>query len=88
MREVLESESVKERASKFQTMGETVALERFFKEVIVCQDKVTYGPKSVALALEQSAVETLLISDKLFRSKNTKLREHYVKVYEKAQGQA
>jgi stalled ribosome rescue protein Dom34 len=52
-------------------MGEAVELERFFREVMLCQDKVTYGPKSVKLALEQQAVETLLISDKLFRAKNT-----------------
>jgi hypothetical protein len=34
-------------------MGETIELERFFREVMLCQDKVTYGPKSVALALKE-----------------------------------
>ena len=45
-------------------------LNKFFEMLAVCEDKVTYGPKSVAKALENNAVETLLLSDKLFRAKN------------------
>ena len=50
--------------------GETAILEKFFETLAVCEDKVTYGPKSVAKAMEHNSVETLLLSDKLFRAKN------------------
>ena len=50
----------------------------------VCEDKVTYGPKSVEKALENNAVETLLLSDKLFRAKNVEQRKYYVKIYDQA----
>lgn len=49
---------------------ETATLDKFFEMLAVCEDKVTYGPKSVEIALREMAVETLLISDKLFRAKN------------------
>jgi protein pelota len=64
--------------------GETEKLNEFFKMLAVCEDKVTYGPKSVAKALENNAVETLLLSDKLFRAKNIEQRRFYVKMYEQA----
>ena len=59
-------------------------LNKFFEMLAVCEDKVTYGPKSVAKALENNAVETLLLSDKLFRAKNVEQRKFYVKMYEQA----
>ena len=59
-------------------------LNKFFEMLAVCEDKVTYGPKSVAKALEDNAVETLLLSDKLFRAKNIEQRKFYVKMYEQA----
>ena len=60
-------------------------LDKFFEMLAVCEDKVTYGPKSVEKALENNAVETLLLSDKLFRAKNVEQRKFYVKLYEMAQ---
>lgn len=50
--------------------NETAILDKFFETLAVCEDKVTYGPKSVQIALREMAVDTLLISDKLFRAKN------------------
>lgn len=48
------------------------------------EDKVTYGPKSVQKALKEMAVETLLISDKLFRSKDVEKRKFYVNMHDHA----
>jgi protein pelota len=48
-------------------------------------DKVCYGYKSVTYALENSAVDTLLISDKLFRAKNISTRKLYVGMVESAE---
>ena len=59
-------------------------LDRFFETLAVCEDKVTYGPKSVEIALREMAVETLLISDKLFRAKDVEKRKYYVNMHDRA----
>ena len=64
--------------------SETAVLDRFFETLATCENKVTYGPKSVEIALREMAVETLLISDKLFRAKNIEQRKYYVGLYEQA----
>lgn len=64
--------------------AETQVLDKFFETLALCEDKVTYGPKSVECALREMPAETLLISDKLFRSKNVEQRKHYVKLHEMA----
>jgi protein pelota len=63
----------KEIQSKIEDMGcysESLILDQFFEELRTSDNKVCYGINSVKYALENSAVETLLISDHLFRSKN------------------
>merc|ERR1711874_500233 len=42
-----------------------------------------YGPKHVAMAVEADAVETLLVSDKLFRAQNVAERRKYVEMVDK-----
>ncbi len=65
--------------------SETAVLDKFFETLALCEDKVTYGPKSVEVALREMAVETLLISDKLFRAKNIEQRKFYVNLHDLAQ---
>lgn len=65
-------------------MGEASSLEEFFRLAEMDQYRVTYGPKSVKLALEQMVIKTLFISDKLFRAKNAETRKYYVDMYNKA----
>ena len=48
-------------------------------------NKVCYGIKSTMFAIEQKAVETLLISDHLFRAKNVAVRKQYVQLAEDAE---
>lgn len=57
-------------------------MDQFFEIINTCEDKATYGPKSVDKALELAAVETLLISDSLFRSKDIQKRKRYVNMHE------
>ena len=57
-------------------------LDKFFETLALASDKVTYGPKSVSVALREMAVETLLLSDKLFRSKNIEQRKFYVSLHD------
>lgn len=83
--ELLASQQVTSKISAMSCARETEILDRFFETLAICEDKVTYGPKSVQLALREMAVETLLISDKLFRAKNIEQRKFYVGLYEQAQ---
>ena len=53
---------------------EAVSLDKFFEALAIDPDRVCYGFKSVTFALENQAVDTLLVSDKLFRAKNIATR--------------
>ena len=46
-------------------------------------DRAFYGPKHVSLAVQSDAVETLLVSDKLFRANNVAERRRYVELVDK-----
>ena len=46
-------------------------------------DRAFYGVKHVTLAVASDAVETLLVSDKLFRANNVAERRRYVELVDK-----
>ena len=66
-----------------QVGDQAQALNSFFDTLRTDMGKVCYGHKSVVFALEHDAVQTLLVSDHLFRSKNTKTRKEYVNLVQK-----
>lgn len=80
LKEILQNPNVSTRIADMSCANETATLDSFFTTLALCDNKVTYGPKSVELALKEMAVETLLISDKLFRSKNVETRKKYVQM--------
>ena len=84
LEELLKSHQVTQKISAMSCSTETAILDKFFETLALCEDKVTYGPKSVEIAMREMAVETLLISDKLFRAKNIEQRKYYVSLYENA----
>ena len=84
LHEIMSDKTVMTTISKMSCSGETAMLEKFFETLATCDGKVTYGPKSVAKALEHNSVECLLLSDKLFRAKNVEQRKFYVQMYEQA----
>jgi protein pelota len=49
--------------------------------------RAVYGYKHVCLALEQLSIDTMMVSDVLFRSRNIEQRKKYVKLVEKAKDQ-
>lgn len=81
---MLSNTSVNQKIMDLSCAQETVVLDRFFTNLAVSEDKVTYGPKSVQITLREMAVETLLISDKLFRAKDVEKRKFYVKMHDQA----
>ncbi|GKD36929.1 protein PELOTA 1, partial [Tanacetum coccineum] len=52
------------------------ALKEFFS--MLPKDRACYGPKHVEVANERMAVQTLLITDELFRSADIASRQRYV----------
>eukprot|EP00486_Rosalina_sp_Unknown_P014467 CAMPEP_0201594152 /NCGR_PEP_ID=MMETSP0190_2-20130828/191553_1 /ASSEMBLY_ACC=CAM_ASM_000263 /TAXON_ID=37353 /ORGANISM="Rosalina sp." /LENGTH=143 /DNA_ID=CAMNT_0048053645 /DNA_START=759 /DNA_END=1187 /DNA_ORIENTATION=- len=61
---------------------QTTLLNEFFKILNVDETRAIYGPKHVVFANESQSIQTLMITDELFRSKNLKKREKYVKIVE------
>lgn len=82
LKEVLQDPAVTAKISDTKAAGEVKALEQFYT-ILQCEPaKAFYGKKHVQLAAESAAIETLLISDNLFRCQNVALRKEYVKLVE------
>lgn len=65
--EVLQDPAVTAKMSDTKAAGEVKALENFYTMLQVEPSKAFYGKKHVMRAAEAQAIETLLISDNLFR---------------------
>ena len=64
---MLADPAVLAKVSDTKAMGEVRALEQFYTMLQMEPAKAFYGPKHVLKANEAQAIETLLISDNLFR---------------------
>lgn len=63
--------------------AEEVAVLKEFEETFrITPDKIAYGEKYVTYCLEQGAIDTLLVSDKLIRGKSAEIRKRIVEVNE------
>ena len=65
--EVLEDSNVASRLADTKAAGETKALQQFMHMMGNDPDRAYYGIKHVERANESQAIETLLVSDSLFR---------------------
>jgi len=83
--EVLQNRAVQERIKDLACFEEAISLDKFFETLAMDQDRVCYGRRSVDFALANNAVETLFVSDKLFRAKNVATRKLYVGIVERAE---
>lgn len=61
-----------------QFAEEVAILSKFEETFRLTPDRVAYGVKFVTYCLEQGAIETLLISDKLIRGKTADIRRRIV----------
>lgn len=80
LREVLEDPAVVMRLSDTKAAGETKALQQFMSLLASDPDRAFYGIKHVERANDSQAIETLLVSDTLFRSKDLPERQRYVRL--------
>nr|CAD7264190.1 unnamed protein product [Timema shepardi] len=78
LREVLTDPAVVAKMADTKAASEVKAMETFYTMLQTEPDKAFYGPKHVEKASEAQAIETLLISDNLFRIQDVKLRKRYV----------
>lgn len=62
-------------------------LNRFFELLANEPARAFYGPKHVAMANKQLAIETLLLSDSLFRSIDLETRKRNVELVESVKDQ-
>lgn len=82
LREVLQDPAVIAKMSDTKAAGEVKALEQFYTMLQCEPAKAFYGKKHIMCAAEAMAIETLLISDNLFRCQDVALRKEYVNLVE------
>lgn len=87
LKEVLQDPSVASKLSETKAAAEVKALEDFYTMLQTEPDKAFYGIDHVERANGANAIETLMVSDDLFRSKDLQRRERYVKLVESCKEQ-
>lgn len=80
LKEVLQDPSVINKIADTKASSEVKALESFYSVLQTEPAKAFYGKRHVEKANEAQAIETLLISDSLFRCQDVSLRKEYVKL--------
>ncbi|XP_069507774.1 protein pelota homolog [Ambystoma mexicanum] len=80
LKEVLSNPAVTSRLADTKAAGEVKALEDFYKMLQHEPDRAFYGIKQVEKANEALAVDTLMISDALFRHQDVPTRSRYVRL--------
>ncbi|XP_074312317.1 protein PELOTA 1-like [Silene latifolia] len=86
LREVLDAPNVMSMIKDTKAAQEVRALEEFFNMLSNDPDRACYGPKHVEVAHERMAIQTLLITDELFRSADVITRKKYVKLVSSVKG--
>lgn len=78
LREVMEAPNVMNMIKDTKAAQEVRALDDFFSMLSNDPARACYGPKHVEVAHERMAIQTLLITDELFRSADIATRQKYV----------
>lgn len=82
LQEVLRDPHVAKQLENTKAAGEVKSLQEFFSLLRSQPNRAYYGPKHVFRANELMAIQTLLITDELFRSSDFKRRIKYVDLVE------
>ncbi|XP_043959188.1 protein pelota homolog [Gambusia affinis] len=80
LKEILCDPAVTSRLSDTKAAGEVKALEDFYKMLQHEPDRAVYGIAHVERAADALAIDTLLISDNLFRHQDIQTRSRYVRL--------
>jgi len=82
LREILADTEVTKKLEEVKAAGEVNALNRFYEILREDSYRAVYSYKHVSIANENQAIESLLISEDLFRSFELEERKKYVKLVE------
>ncbi|CAN8075663.1 unnamed protein product [Agarophyton chilense] len=80
--EVLSRPELQTRLAGTKAVAEVRVLDDFFEKMHKDPDRAVYGPAHVKFAAEMGAINKLLVTDKLFRAADVKLRKKYVALLE------
>ena len=83
VKEIFEDANLAPRLTDTKALGEVKALDAFHQMLKSEPARAYYGFKHVQMAKEADAIDTLLISDSLFRSKELSERKKYVEIVDK-----
>jgi len=82
LREILTNEEITKKLENVKAAGEVLTLNRFYNILREDSGRAVYSYKHTVIANEMQAIETLLISEDLFRSFDIVERKKYVKLVE------
>ena len=82
LEEMFSDPSVMARMTETKVAKEVEALNKFMRLLEVDTDRAWYGFDHVVKANEQQAIESLLVTDELFRSSDVQRRKNYVRLVE------
>jgi len=80
LKEILANPAISVKLADTKAASEVKALDAFYQMLMNEPNKAFYGMNHVKKACEAQAIETLLISDKLFRSFDFRKRQQYVRL--------
>lgn len=87
LKEVLASPQVASHVADTKAVSETRALQAFYDMMASDPDRAFYGPGHVLAAHERGAVQTLLLSDSLFRNKDVVERRKWAGLVEEVRAE-
>ena len=82
LHEALQDKQIQESLANTRYGRETRVMDKFFKSLNDDDLKAWYGPDEVEKAVDLQAVETLMLTDSLFRSSELRERKRYVALYD------
>jgi len=82
LKDVLNSPEVQLRMADTKAAGEVLLLEKFWNTLGAQPDRAFYGIKHITVANEKQAIDTLLLTDSLFRSSDIATRKRYIALVE------
>ncbi|KAJ3086319.1 hypothetical protein HK102_013295 [Quaeritorhiza haematococci] len=87
LQEILQEPAIQTRLADTKYAQEVKSMDRFYQTLASDAARAFYGFKHVCKAAEQGAIETLMVTDELFRSSNLQTRRQYIDLVEKARSQ-
>jgi len=82
LKEVLSDQMVAAKLSDTKAAGEVKAITNFYEMMKNESDRAVYGYKHVLYSQQRQAIQTLLLTDELFRACSIQKRRQYVELVE------